>query len=1058
MADVPTAEQSSAEGVVFRVLGPLEVSGPSGPVRIPPGRQETILAAMLLEANRVVSIDHLVDLIWDENPPSTARTQVQICVSRIRKELADSGVETAIDTRPPGYLMRLEPDELDLHLFGRHVAESRVLVGQGRTVEAAQLLRAAVGLWRGVCLSGIPSETLQAKGLRLDEDRLSAVEAYLELELALGRHHELVGEIGRLVLEHPLRERLRGRYMLALYRSGRQAEALDAYRAGRNLLIEELGLDPGEELQQLEAAILAGDPSLLVGTEVPAAPIVGAGAGASADVGVLLTRQTDPAQGTVPVAVLAHAGANSDGSAPPPRSTAPASTALLDAPGPVGPYRNEKAHLLPADTADFIGGEALVGQVREALASSAAHGATGVVVIIGKPGIGKSTAATHIGHRLAEERFEDGQLYCDLRGTGSEPVPPREVLGRFLRALGIPGSMVPDALDERAEMYRTILATRRVLVVLDDAATEGQVGPLLPGGGSCAVIITSRARLTGLPGARWIELSILSVDQALDLLGRVIGADRVDREREAATALARTVGGLPLALRIVAARLAARPHWSLASMVGRLADERHRLDELAHGEMTIRASLSLTHDGLGWTDRRLLRLLSLAQGPTLPGWLAGALLDDRRAQPSDLIETLVDVQMLDVVGVERTGEFRYRFHEIIRMFAREELEANDGEDVRQAATVRMIGGWLAILERAHRRIYGGDYTVLRGDAVRWLPPEHHVDGLLADPLEWMDGEQVNLCHAVSHAAAAGLDEACWELATTMVTLFEARGYHDLWESTHQEALVAVRRAGNKRGTGALLSSLGTLHISRLQETQARTALESALRLFDELGDTHGRALCWRDMALLERRRGDEERASALYERALRGFDQAGDIVGKATVLTQSAHIWMRQGNGGAAHARLEEALEIYRAAGYSGGEAKALRRVGQVLLQRGEPEQAQQTLTEVLGMVRSQGDVIGEAHLLVNLGEVSTHLGRYEQATSEYERALAIREQIMDTGGAALIRLELARLSMRAGEERKAVLWLENAVPVLRDRAMTRELQEAERLLGELGAGTTPDS
>ena len=1015
MAEPFTAPSTSNSGFVFSVLGPLEVCGPARPVRIPPGRQETVLAALLLEADRVVSVDYLVDLIWDENPPSTARTQVQICVSRLRKELSDAEIDAPISTRPPGYLMRVGPDALDLQLFTRNVHQSRVLAREGRVAEAADLLRTAAALWRGPALSGLPSETLRTKAMRLDEDRLAAVETYLELELSLGRHHQLIGEIGLLLHEHPLRERLRRQYMLALYRSGRQAEALDAYRVGRDLLADELGLDPGEELRALEASILAGDPDLLVAAEPLARPLAAAAASASAVTGAA------------------------------PGPAAPGDDPVVSA------FRDEKPHQLPADTADFIGGEPLVASVREVLDGA---GATRVVMIVGRPGIGKSTAATHIGHRLGDAYFPDGQLYCDLRGTGPEPVSPRQVLGRFLRALGIPGSMIADSVDERAEMYRTILATRRVLIVLDDAAAERQVTPLLPGAGRCAVIVTSRARLTGLPGAHWIELDILGPHQALELLGQVIGADRVSREYEAAAALARTVGGLPLALRIVAARLAARPHWSLASMVERLANERHRLDELAHGEMTVRASLSLTHDGLGWADRRLLRLLSLAQGPTLPGWLAGALLDDHRSQPSDLMETLVDVQMLDVVGVSRSGEFHYRLHEIIKMFAREELEANDPPDVQHAAAERMIGGWLAILQQAHRAIYGGDYTVLRGDATRWQPPDAYVGRLLAEPLDWMDGEHVNLCHAVGHAATAKLDEACWELATTLVTLFEARGYLDLWESTHMQALAAARQAGTKRGSAALLGSLGTLYLSKRQAEQSRSALESALRLFDELGDVHGRALCWRDLALLERQGGDSERALALYERSLRAFDQAGDIVGKATALTQSAHIWMQRGDGGGAHARLEEALAIYRSVGYAGGEARALRRVGQVLLQRGEPEQAEHTLAEVLAMVRGAGDVIGEGHLLVNLAEVNLHLGRYQQARELFERALAIREQIMDAGGAALVRLALAKLCVRLEDPGRAAGLLEAAIAVLRERSMTRELQEAERLLEGLGAET----
>ncbi len=999
MADALDASQDRAPEPVFRILGPLRAVGAAGPVRIPPGRQEVILAALLLEANRVVSTDYLVDLVWAEEPPDTARIQVQICVSRLRKGMADAGIDAAIVTRPPGYLLQIDAGTLDLAVFNTQVAQARALVKEGRAAEAAERLRAVVGLWRGPCLNGIPSEALRTKALRLDEDRLAAIETYLELELSLGRHHQLVGEIGRLIGEHPLRERLRGQYMLALYRSGRQAEALEAYRAGRSLLIEELGLEPGEQIRLLETAILSGDPDLRVDAE-PLGPAA-------------------PAPAHEPQRQAFHAG---------------------------------QPHQLPAATADFVGGEALIDVARAALIGGDEHQATGVLVIVGKPGVGKSTAATYLAHRLSGEHFPDGQLYCDLRGIGVEQVSAKEVLGRFLRALGLPGPMIPDSTDERAEMYRSILATRRMLVVLDDAATESQIGPLLPGAGSCAVIVTTRARLTGLPGAHRTELDVLTVEQALELLSRVVGADRVAREPEAAGMLVRTIGCLPLALRIVAARLAARPHWSLASMVHRLANERHRLDELAHGEMTVRASLSLTHDGLSSTDRRLLRLLSLAPGPTLPGWLAGALLDDRRPQPSDLMEQLVDVQMLDVVAVEATGAFRYRFHEIIRVFARDQLEADEDEPVRQAVE-RMIGGWLAILEQAHRKIYGGDYTVLRGDARRWQPPASYVEQLLAKPLEWMDAEHVKLCRAVEQAAGEQFDEHCWELATTLVTLFESRGYLDLWERTHRQALEAVRRAGNKRGIAALLGSLGTLYLSRRQPEESRSALEAALLLFEELDDKHGRALCRRDLALLERQRGDEERALELYDGAVRDFDLVGDIVGRATVLTQSAHVWMRRGDGRTAHARLEDALAIYRSVGYVGGEARALRRMGQVFMQRGELERAERTFTEVLAMVRGAGDVIGEAHLLIDLGEANAGMARFEQAADLLGRALAIRERIMDRGGAAAVRLDLARLNVRLGSNAQTQPLLREADPVSRNRDVGPGLRETEQLRVQVAPG-----
>ncbi|MEF9887139.1 AfsR/SARP family transcriptional regulator [Streptomyces sp. P9-A4] len=1145
MPDSVSGVRPASEGPVFRILGPLQVTGPRGPVRVPPGRQEVILAALLLEANRVVSTDYLVDLIWDDEPPDTARTQVQICVSRLRKLFAGAGLDAAITTRPPGYVLKTDGESVDSALFAREVAEARALLRSGRPADAVERLRAAEALWQGSGLDGVTCDTLRSKALQLDEERLTAVETRIQLELDLGRHHQLVGEVQLLVREHALRERLRGQLMLALYRSGRQAEALEAYRIGRELLVEELGLEPGEELRGLEAAILSGDPSLRsagaedrIGSTPPGHTATGnglAGAGAGRDGDRLSGRRADgtaddgrwdgrtgagsgsgvgsgagsgpgrysgaesypgaetyggtgSGSGTsggtrsgitghtggagvlgagglvgntglsvtvgTPGIDAAHAGSaagSASGASAAPVTEAQESLAAppsRTAPGAVAGAGEEIPRQLQADTADFVGDEEQMGAIERALIGDGQRRAVGVAVIVGKPGTGKSTLATHIAHRIGENRFPDGQLYCDLRGTTAAPATAAEVLGRFLRALGIPGPVIPESLDERAEMYRTLLATRRVLVVLDDAASESQVRPLLPGTRSCAVLVTSRLRITGLPGAYRVELDVLDTERALELLVRVIGPDRVSRESVAAEALIRTVGGLPLALRIVAARLAARPHWTLASMVHRLANERHRLDELTHGEMTMRASLSLTHDGLGAEERKLLRLLSLAQGPTLPGWLAGALLDDGRPFPSDLLEPLVDVQMLDVVGVESTGGFRYRFHEIIRVFAREQLAAHDEPAAQSTALGRMMGGWMALAEEAHRRIYGGDFTLLHGRAPRWQPPRTVVDELLVDPLEWLDSEQANLCQAVEHAAREGMDELSWDLATTLVTLFEVRGHHDLWEQSHEQALAAVRLAGNTRGTAALLSSMGSLHLSRSQHEEARQNLTTALGLFAELDDAHGRALCRRDLALLDRLGGADDRALDLYGLALADFDRAEDPVGRANVLTHSAHIWMRRGQDSTAQSQLDEALGIYRSVGYTGGQARTLRRVGQLLYGRGEHEQAVRTFSEVLELCRERGDVIGEGHLLRDLGQAHAAMGLDRLARDFYDRSLTVREQIMDQGGSALVRLDLARVLARSGERDRSRGLLESAAQTFRDRNMGPELRETELLLG----------
>ncbi|MEU8760211.1 BTAD domain-containing putative transcriptional regulator [Streptomyces sp. NPDC048659] len=1018
------------------MLGPLQVQGAAGPLRVPPGRQEVILAALLLESNRVVSTSQLVDLIWEDNPPETARTQVQICVSRLRKLLAGAQGEVTLVTRPPGYVLHTGEGNVDAALFTSLVQRARAL-REGReggdAERAVGLLRSAVTLWQGDCLTGLDSGPLANKARQLNEERLAAVELRIRIELELGRHDRLVGELQRLTHEHPLREKLHGQLIQALYWSGRQAEALEAFRTARRYLAEELGLEPSRELRDLEAAILAGE---LPPPNGPAQAHPGS-TGGTARTGGAGSPSERPGERT---------GRRPEGQAPAGPSEQPATSSGAPVAPAAETVRQETVpHQLPADIADFVADGQRLDALAKALAGGDGRGTVPLAAITGKPGTGKSTLAVHVAHALAETGFPDGQLYCDLRGTTGAPATPVEVLGRFLRALGIPGQLIPESLDERAEMYRTRLASRRVLVVLDDAAGEGQVLPLLPGSRGCAVLVTSRARLTALPGAHRVELDVLDEDRALELLARIIGQERVAGEAVAAEALVRTVGRLPLALRIVAARLAARPHWTLASMVHRLANERHRLDELAHGEMTMRASLSLTYEGLAPGDRSLLRLLSMAQAPTLPSWLAGALLDDRRPFPSDLLEPLVDVQMLDVAGME-TGGFRYRFHEIIRVYAREQLADRHPPEERKAAFARMAGGWMHLAQKAHQKVYGGDFTVLHGDAPRWEPPAAYTDEALADPLAWLDAEQGALCGMVEHAAEEGLHDLSWDLATSLVTLFEVRGHYDLWERTHTIALAAVRKAGNLRGTAAIRASLGSLYMSRNQYDTARQTLTSALDVFQALDEPMGEALCRRDMALIARTGGDDTTALELYGRSLADFDRAGDVVGRAIVLTQSAHIRMRQGETDTAQRQLDEALDIYEGIGYTGGRARTLRRVGQLLLEQGRSDLAVLTFTEVLELCRDSGDAIGEGHLLRDLGHAFTVMGRPDRARDFFDRAVSAREQIMDFSGGALARLDLARLlTEEPGRSREL---LTPAVEVFRDRRMARELTEAERLLG----------
>ncbi|MFI7679162.1 BTAD domain-containing putative transcriptional regulator [Actinophytocola sp. NPDC049390] len=973
---------AQGDRTIYRLLGPLEVGHEGEQAIVRPGRQEIVLCVLLLNANRVVSIDRLIDAVWDTDPPATARTQVQICVSALRANLGRIGLPASIVTKPPGYLMRVADGELDAQVFGAHVAGADDAVRAGDPAEAAGLLAAALALWRGPALAGLRSPVLRSIAVQFDERRLSATETRFDLELRLGRHRQLVDELSELVDANPLRERLRALLMLALYRSGRQADALDVYRTGRALLIDQLGLEPGDELRALEATILAGG--------------------------------ADPAP---------------------------------DGRGPARTPEVSSLSQLPADTEDITGRDDLIAEIERVLRAG-----TRVVVLTGKPGVGKSTLAVHVAH-LLRAAFPDGQLYRDLGGARSTPASPLEALGRFLRAVGVPGEAVPDDLDERAELYRQVLATRRTLVVLDDVADEGQLRPLLPGTGDSAVLVTSRARLAGLPGALRFDVDVLGAEHALELLAKVVGEERITAEPDAAHALFRLVGGLPLAMRIVAARLAARPHWSLAWMLERLSDERRRLDELTHGDLMVRASLAMTYDGLDPEARRLLRLLSVFDGASFPGWFAAAVLDIDYYAAFDLLELLVDAQMLEIAGLDPGGGPRYKFHNLIRLFARERLDAEESDADWLAAVTRVTGGWLAIVDEAHRRIYGGDFTVLHGDAPRLPPPRSYVDGVLADdPFRWLDAEHANLCAAVELAATSGLAEACWDLACTLVTAFEARCLFDDWARTHEQALAAVRAAGLRRGEAALLCSLGSLHLSRARPYEvAEEYLLPALTTFTALGDRHGAALALRDLGLLDRGYQDGDRAGGLFSRALDGFQEVGDLIGQAHVLGELAKIDIDTGLIERAEQRLTVAVRIAGSAANHRVTTQLRFRMSELMISQGRYTEARAVLTELVGKVRAAGDIAGESRIQHRLGRVHAKLGELDAAEQAMLTAAALRERAMEHSGRAEILLELAGVLAEHGRSARAAELLTTAMVSFTDHDLTDPLRRATTLLAGLG-------
>jgi DNA-binding SARP family transcriptional activator len=968
--------------VDFRILGPVEIALGAERLDLGGARQQIVVATLLLSANKVVTMDRLLAALYGEDLPPTARAQVQISISSLRRMLAPYSNEPVIATHGQGYVIKVDSGRLDSERFEELVAAARAARDANSVDLAVAKYRDALRLWRGPALEGIDSVLLRAAAHRLDEQRIATNEDRLTVELNLGRHHELVGELRDLVHEYPLRERLRGQLMLALYRCGRAPEALNVYEQARAAMIDELGIEPGEHLQQLQYSILNTEPSLQL-----------------------------PSQ-----------------------------------PAEIVPASRPTPNLLPTDMADFTGRLKQIGQIYHHLISAEgekARGAVPVVVIVGKGGIGKTSLAVHASHDIAGH-FPDGLLFADLHGAASRPVGPMQVLERFLRAFGVPGPQIPEGLDERAEVYRNLLAGRKVLVVLDDAASESQVLPLFPGNPDTGLIISSRNRLAGLPGAAHVDMDVFDLDKSLDLLASIVGIDRVKDEPDAAAEVAGHCDHLPLALRIAGARLAARPHWRIQQLADRLADETRRLDELKHGDMGIRPSISLTYDGASEQARRLFRRLALLDLPVVSGWLGSVLIDEPLADAGDLLDDLVSAHLIEISGTGSGMQGEYRFHDLIRVFARERLAVEESAADRRALLERVLGALLYVADAADRDFWGGDDFGIASDALRWPLPERLVKQLVVDPLAWYERERATLVWGVRQAAQAGFTQLCWSLAYKAVTLFEARSYLDDWRDTHEIALEAAKKAGDLRGHAAMLFSVGAMHVMQQRFAPAHEELSAAAQLFRDAGDRHGVANVTRFMADLDRFSGRLDDAASGYEQALTVLRESGGNVAVACVLRDLAQVRLEFHRFDEAMELLTEALRLVRAARCTRIEAQVLYRLGEAWLRSEQPASAVDAFEQSLSMARDVGDVRYEAYALGGAGVARVRLGEFSQAREALQRALELAGSIAERTAQTRALLGLSELALADGDIGEAILFGQRAAAAFHD--MGTPLYEARAL------------
>jgi DNA-binding SARP family transcriptional activator len=991
-----------ATGVRFGLLGPLEMSRGAVVVPVGSGKQRALLAALLLNANHVVATDELAEVLWGAAQPAHARVTLQNYVLRLRKAIAPVG-GSRITTVAPGYVIRVDADELDVSRFEALQAQARHAARDGAWDQAAVTLRQALSLWRGQPLADVPSELLAQRELpRLSELRLQAIEARLEADLRLGGHAEVIGELRQLVGAHPLRERLHGLLMLALYRDGQQADALAAYRAARGVLVGELGAEPGPELRRLQRQILNAEPALYVGPGF-----------------------------AVPLAVSADP--SGPGGARPPQ-----------------PQHRDLAvpRQLPGVIAQFTGRDAELATLDRLLAErSAAGGPVVISAIGGTAGVGKTALAVHWAHGVAE-RFPDGQLYVDLRGYAvGQPIPAAEALAGFIRALGLPGSDVPADAGERAALFRSLLAGRRLLILLDNARHAEQARPLLPGTAGCAVVVTSRDALAGLlarDGATRLDLDLLPAGEAVSLL-RVLIGPRVDDDAEAATTLAAQCARLPLALRIAAELAAARPGVPLTGLVAELDDHQQRLDLLDAGgdpDTAIRAVFSWSYRHLDTAAAQAFRQLGSHPGVDFDYWAVAALNADSARQARHVLDQLVRAHL-----IQPGPPGRYGMHDLLRAYARDLNADQDSARDRRAAVTRLYDYYLQAATAAMNVAYPTErhHRPSLPAPVQAIPPAETAIGARA----WLDAERINLIAVASDAVGRGLPGHATTLAATISRYLDEGGHYDDSLAIHASALHAGHLRSDDTAQADSLREIGRSAWRHGSYQQASGYFAKALDLYQRAGDELGQAMTLGNLGVASYSEGRYTDAAGYHRRALVTYRRLDDQLGQARSVDNLALTLSRLGHYRDAYRHHWRSLDLFRSIGDRTGEAGALDNLGVLSRQQGRYQQSVNYHRRSLAQFRELGHRIGEALALDNLGRALGHQGEYAEAADHHQSALALFREIGSRDGEAGALDNLGRALRRQGRHQEAVDHHQEALALYRELGNRPGEAEALNGLGE---------
>ncbi len=669
-----------------------------------------------------------------------------------------------------------------------------------------------------------------------------------------------------------------------------------------------------------------------------------------------------------------------------------------------GGFRAGVPRLLPHAPTAFAGRERQVAELAKAAAATSA-----LVVVSGPAGVGKTALCLQVAHQLADQ-YPDGQLYVDLRGGTQSPLAPSDVLARFLRSLGVEGLGMPSGMEERVELYRDLVADRRVLVVLDNAADAKQVLDLIPGGECCGVIVNARSRLGGVLGAHTIDLDVLPTDEAWSLLAQSLGPDRLAADPDAAMDLARLCGNLPLALRIMAARLAAKPHWRVSTLVDLLQDERYRLDQFKHAHLDVRASIMVSYTALNPAAQRLLRLMGGTGLHEVTVWVAAALLGATDADAQALLEELFDAQLIDPVSVPG----RFRLHDLIYLFAAERAETEDLPDALASARLRTYQAWLSAATVGYRQLYGGDWMNIVGRSTRPELSEEITTTIRADPLGWFDGERSAVIDAVSSAAADGHAGVVWELACTFSAFFEMRRLFDDWVALLQIAESSLDGGDDLLGQAAIQYRLGVAHIDRCDDDSARAAQAQAIDLFEHSSYRRGTGFVLFYQGTLDRHAGHVDDALVKYRRAVDVLERDVDVFALALAWRGLGQVHLDRGDLVAADHCLTRAMTIAADDTSASARAQILCWLSRLRIRQNRLHEAGAGFEEALAVCRAIGDRPGEVANLWGLGLVHHAKGEAAQARSMLTAALLVAAQPRPTLLETMLRESLAHLDHEA--------------------------------------------